>query len=148
MGGKTTKQTTTNTFGWQTKPETADISAVRDFQFDNNLLDAALDRRYGLADEEIENQANSAFGFGVPAHLRQAQANSQRRNLMFDKSALQLAGQQSLNQARFGQKMAVAGLTDPVLTQTGGTSVTKENPGIFQNVLGGIMGAAALGAKF
>lgn len=136
----------TNTYGWMTPPDTADISAMRGFQFQ---ADPRVPYSFARARQNVGSTYDSpTSGYTTPA-LRDAATRSQFEDIG------QAEGQalREENYARQGLEYArtadVASMTQPRLTQTSssgtssGTSNTVQSQGMLGQAIGG---ASAVGS--
>lgn len=138
MGGpKTTStQTTANQYGWNTPPGTADIEALRNFQFRS---DPRLPHTFARARQNVEGTYdNPTGGFTTPqikdANLRTAYEDiGQQEGQAYREENY---GRQGLDYSRLAD---IAQMTAPRLTQTGGTSTgtSQTNPGALDTIMKG-----------
>jgi len=147
MGSKKTQTQSTNTYSQITPQDTPDIVAARETPINNSLLNPAIDRSYGLAQQKLANQANSAFNFGVPLAQRNAMYNQQSRDLNYDAATAKAMGQYNNQQLLLNKNLTMAGLTAPRIVQSGGTTTTKESPG-FLGIMGGLAQGVGAVAPF
>lgn len=147
---QTQNQTTSsaNTYGWQTPPDTADTTALRNFQFQH---DPRIDYSFARGRQNMANTyANPLGGATTPqlrdATLRAGYEDSAQQNAQAD--AEENYGFQGM---KYGQASDLAHLTAPRLTQTGGSSTgsgvtTVQQPFDWSSVISGgaSMGSALL----
>lgn len=108
-----------NQYGYQTPPSTPDIDKLRDQKFQ---IDPSIGYRLGEKERQLSDTfSNPAGGYVTPA-IRDAILRSGRRDLMSQASQATREGQHDVNRLNYGRNAAVAGMTAPVLTQTGSTS--------------------------
>lgn len=153
---KQTQQTTqnqnfqnTNTYGFMSAPETADVAAVRDFKFQ---ADPSIGYAFGSAKNAIGNSFNNPLGGNYSPQMRDAILRSSLSGLAQQESQAKSEANQALQGSQFAQKNVVANLTAPRLVQTGGSGsssgtgsgTTTQSGGLLESLLvGGASGAAA-----
>ena len=135
----------TASYGWQQSPDSADISAYRDYrpQVDPTIAHGAAASR---------NRFNASFINPLGGHSTAQRDEAIRRagNRDIDQQASQAfrAGAYDVNQQRGGQLAGLAALTAPRLVQTGssgnssGQSNTEQGQNLFGNVMSVAQGAA------
>lgn len=142
LSDKTQKSTgsTTSSYGWQTPPTTPALEKLAGTQFQ---VDPTIGARAGEAQRTLQNSFNNPVGgFTTPA-MRDAMMRSGSRELMQRSGEETRAGQYDVNKLNYGRDLAVAGMSAPTLTQTGGTSQGTVTQG--SNPVGGVLqGAASL----
>lgn len=153
MSGKKTtttqNSTSTNTYGFYNRPETASFSALKNFDFGDRLLAPTIDANFAREGQEIDAGYDSPYT---------AIGNPVLKQRLRDKSKADLFGRKSLalEQADFDRKglefarlQALADYEAPIFAQTGGTqtgtAVQKQSGGWLGGLLGG---AAKIGSAF
>lgn len=135
MGKKkktTQNQTSTNTYGWQTHPGSADINNLRNqINTAYDTPDSSIPYAFNQQRAQLMDRYDNPFGANYSPEVRdaaryrgteelnQAQGQAYRDDAQFRKQA---------KLAAFGN---LAGMTSPVLTQTGGTmqgTTIQQNP--------------------
>lgn len=108
----------TNTFGYMQPPDTPDIQGLRGFEFQS---DPSSPYRTARAHESLHNSYLNPYGAYTTPAIRDAALRTGDMNIN------QQAGQQSaednynLQGQRYGQRLALAGMTAPQMVQTGGS---------------------------
>jgi hypothetical protein len=104
------------------------LSAPLDFGAETNV-DPGVGRRTDLAEQEVENRYNSAFGGGVPSFIREMNRARELRGVRSQGAAeareAEYVNQQANNQRRQAMTMAELErrrLLLPQILQTGGSS--------------------------
>lgn len=137
----------TNSYGYMTPPETADVQKLRDFKF---TADPRIGYAFGSAKNKIANSFNNPIGGVYSPQIRDAILRSQYAQLAQGESQAQSEAGQSLQGQQWGQQAAIAGLTSPRLVQTGssgtssGQNVTQQQPDIMGQILSGASTAAMI----
>jgi hypothetical protein len=106
-----------NTYGYTAPPESADVSAVRNFKF---TADPSIGYNFASAKNQVANSFNNPIGGYVTPEIRDRILRSSLSNLAMQESQAKSEANQQLQGAQFGQKAAVASMTAPRLIQTGG----------------------------
>jgi hypothetical protein len=141
-GRTTSTGKTTNTYDFLNPPDTADISAMRDFKFEHN---PAIPFAYANARNKLESSYNNPMGGYTNPQIRDAQVRSGSRGLAQDESQALREENYGFQGMKFGQKQAVAGMTSPRLVNSGGTtSGTSINSEPMINSI--MQGAASMGS--
>lgn len=136
----------TNQYGYQTPPDTADVSAYRAFR---PQLDPTIGFRAGASKRQLEGSFLNPLGGATTPQIRDATLRSGFRNIDEQAAQQSRAGQYDVNQQRMGQLGSLAALTRPQLTQTGGSYQGQGQAQYKSPKLGDILGAAAqVGAAF
>ncbi len=134
----------TNTYGYQTPPTTPDLDRLRDQQFE---VDPGLSAQYGRQRRELESSFNQPTGAFYPPQVRDAILRSGRERLGQQEAEAMRGGQFDKNKLDFARNSTVAGMTAPVLTQTGsqtsGTSTGNSTVTQSENPTGAIVKTAA-----
>lgn len=135
-----------NTYGFLNVPETADIKAVRDFQ---PQIDPSISYSFARARNDLKNRFDNPLGADTPAAVRDAIQWSGERELQQEEAQKLREAADDLNNRELSKRLAVAGLTDPKLVQTGGTAGGTSNGMTMTNSGGGLggflSGAAGIG---
>lgn len=144
-----TKQTqqsqTQNQYGYQTPPDTPDITRLRGQKFE---IDPGLSAQYNRQRQQLEHGFQQPTGAYYSPQTRDAILRSGRERLGQQEAQAMREGQFDVNKLDYARNAALAGMTAPVLTQTGsnssgsGTSTTVQS----QNPMGAILGTAAQAA--
>lgn len=138
----------TNQYGYETPPDTADVQAVRGFEFG---VDPSIATAYGAAKNKIANQFSSPISGSYTPAMRDAILRSQYRDLAQQQAGAHSAAYADTQGSRFGQKAAVAAMTAPRLVQTGqsgsssGTGQQTYSPSPLSTVMD-IVGGVSTGA--
>jgi hypothetical protein len=137
-------------------------------------VDPGVGRRTDLASQSAENRANSAFNFGVPRFIREANAAKEQRDIQSQGAAeaqqaqyAQQMGQRNLeyqkaqlvegaNRDRQMAEIARRERLLPQILQTGGsgsssgygTQVVQPQPGFWQQAALGAIGGLSSGFRF
>jgi hypothetical protein len=135
----------TSTYGWQAPPETADVQAVRGFNF---TADPSIGYAFGSAKNQIANSFNNPMGGTYTPQMRDAIQRSSFSGLAQQEAQAKSEANNALQGQRFGQRMAVASLTQPRLTQTGSTGTSAGQGTAIQSssMLPDLLAAGASGA--
>lgn len=111
--------TAANTYGWQTHPGSPDIDKLRSAKFN---IDPTIPYRSARARENLDRSLqNPLSGYSTPS-MRDAIMRTNRRRIDQDESQANREGSFDVNRLNYARDAAVAGMTSPVLTQTGSTS--------------------------
>lgn len=152
MGGSRNRQTqntttqSTNTYGYQTPPDTSDIAAVRGFQFSH---DPRVPYSFARAMERARDTYANPLGANTTQAIRDASLRATSEDLGQQEAQAYAEEGRSLQGLDFARLMDVANLTQPRLVQTGGTSTSS---GTAQSQSGGgllnplIQGGSAIGS--
>jgi hypothetical protein len=143
MGKKKTKTTSTNTYGWQQNPGSADQDAYRaSINSAYDTPDASIPFAFNNARESVKNRYSNPFGADYSPEVADAARYSGMNEL--NQAQGQAVREDAFNRKQ-GKTAALGGLaqmTGPQLVQTGGTQNTTQSNGIM-GVLGPIMQAGA-----
>ena len=113
--------TQTNTYGYSSQdPTNPYVRAYQDTPVD---VDPGVQRRADLAEQQMENEWNSAFNSAIPQTVRQQNIDAGRRSLRAEAADQAQAAEYQKNSLQM-QKNA---LLLPTLTNTGGTSVGSQS---------------------
>lgn len=115
----TQQGSTSNTYGWQPHPGSADIDTLRNQKFQ---IDPSIGYRLGEKERQLSDSFVSPTGGYVTPQIRDAITRSGRRDLMQQAGQQTREGQFDVNKLNYAKNAAVAGMTAPVLTQTGSSS--------------------------
>lgn len=143
MGGKKQTTTQTNTYGWQASPGSADIDALRGMKA---KADTSIPYLYARLRESADNSFKNPLGAYTSPAVRDAAARANSNGLGMQEAQAQQNSQNQADSVNFGRQAAVAGMTAPQLTQTGGTQVQK-TPKDWMSLLTGGAGVAGSLAK-
>jgi hypothetical protein len=139
MGKKKTKtqQTTTNTYGWQNRPETADTQAARS-AIQNVDFSSPIFAQFGQAERDIDEMA---FEPELNEEAKSKIKYGKMFNLRMNKGAALADAKSREEQFKTGNLMSMAGMTAPVMVQTGGTmngtQTTSDPWGTAMGLIGG-----------
>lgn len=139
---QSTVQNQTNTYGWQTPPSTADTNAYRDaVNTSYDKADPTIGYAYDQQRSHLMDRYDNPFSANYSPEARDAAQYAGVNDLNQQQGAALQADAFNRKQAKVGGLAGVAGMTAPVLTQTGGNmnSTTTQSGGL----LGSILGAAA-----
>lgn len=155
---ETKQATTSNTnyagttqYGWQTPPDTEDVQAARGFQFQ---VDPAINNIYAQARNRIGNQYNGPIGGNYTPQMKDQILRSQYRDLAQQESGAHSAAYNETQGQRFGQRAAIAAMTQPRLAVTGqsgtsagtstGTGTQIQQPSTISTI-GDVIGGVSTG---
>lgn len=137
----------TQTYGWQTPPESADVEALRGFKFQ---ADPSIGFAYGSAKNQIANTFNNPAGGYYTPQMRDAILRSSLQALGQQEAAAKSQAYNETQGQRFGQAATLASLTAPRMVTTGssgtGTSTGTATATQAGNLLESLIGGAATGA--
>lgn len=144
------EQTQTNTFAPQSIAGTPEAQSYLNQPLDFGdpvNVDPGVARRTALAKQSAENRANSAFNFGVPRFIREANAAKEQRDIdtegAYQMQQAEYANQLGNNQMRANKTLANLARYErllPQILQTGGqssgfnTQVVQPQPGFLQSL--------------
>ena len=137
----------TNTYDWMTPPDTADIEAMRGFQF---TADPRVPFTYAKARQNIGETYANPLGAYSTAGLRDAQTRASYEDLAQQEGQALREENYSRQGLEYAKRADVASMTQPRLTQTGGSgtsSGTAQGNTVQQNSLlpSVVQGASAMG---
>jgi hypothetical protein len=139
----------TNTYGWQTPPETADVTALRG---QKATLDPSIPYRYANMKEEFANTYKNPFGAYTTPAVRDAATRSNNERLSMAQGQAMAEGHYAADNMNFARQAAIAEMTAPRMVQTGGTSngtvngTTTQSGGFWSGLITQAVGGAATGA--
>lgn len=116
---QTQQSQTQNQYGWQTKPSTPDLDNLRNQKFE---VDPGLSAQYGRQRQQLEHGFNQPTGAYYSPQVKDAMLRSGRERLGQQEAEAYRGGQFDKNKLDYSRNLAVAGMSDPVLTQTGSSS--------------------------
>lgn len=125
------QSTQANTYGWQTNPGSPDISKLRDAKFE---VDPGLNAQYGNLRQQVDKSAHDPMGAAYNPQVAAQQREAAMERLGTQEAQAYRAGNADVNKLNFSRDATVAGMTAPVLTQTGasgsgsGTTTQSESP--------------------
>lgn len=125
--GKQKKQT--NTYGYQTPPETADINAAREWKPQSN---PAIGYNFANARQRLRNTFNNPLGADTPAAVKDAIIYSGENDLAQQEGQMLREEGVDLNNQEWQKRFALAELTKPQLVQTG-----QSGPGLGSSLISG-----------
>jgi len=143
---KTTQQSTqTNTYAYQTPPETADVTALRGMKAQ---VDPSIPYRYAKGREEYDNSWKNPLGSATSPAVREAASRVTNQRLAMDEGNTMSAAQNEADNTNFSRQAAIAGMTAPQLVQTGGTmnGTTTQTGGFWSGLLQSAVGGASSAA--
>lgn len=108
-----------NTYGYETPPETADFTKLREQQFE---VDPGLAAQYGRQRADLNKSFAQPLGGYLSPQVRDAQMRSGQERLGRDEADAMRGGQFDKNKLDFARNTTVAGLTAPTMVQRGSTS--------------------------
>ena len=111
--------TTTNQYGFENVPDTPDIIRARN---DSAQIDPSIGYRLGEKERQLDESLASPTGGYVTPQIRDAIKRSNMREMQQEAGAETRAGAFDVNRLNQSRNLALAGLTRPILTQTGSTS--------------------------
>lgn len=148
MGHSTQEQkqsyNNTNTYGWQTPPDTADTQALRDFKFEE---DPHIPYIFGRQRQQAHDSYKNPFGGFTTPQIRDQNLRAIDSDSAQNEAQAHVEDKASKQGMEFGKLATVAGMTGPRLTQTGGsgnsggTSTYSDSP--LDNI---VKGASAAGS--
>lgn len=123
MGGSKQKQTqqqqqsfsNTNTYGWMTPPDTADVGAMRDFKFEQ---DPRLSYSFARAAQRLGDTYNNPMGGYTTPQLRDARLRAGYEDLAQEEGQAVREDSYARQGLDYARKVDVAGMTQPRLAQT------------------------------
>jgi hypothetical protein len=129
----------TASYGWQNTPDTADISAYRDYRPE---VDPTIGFRAGSAKRQLANSFINPLGGASTPQRDEAIRRSMSRGIDEQAGMESRAGAYDVNQQRAGQLGSLAALTAPRLVQqsSSGTSSGTNNTSMGNNLFGDILG--------
>jgi hypothetical protein len=148
MGGNRQTQTqqqntnfaNTTAYDWMTPPDTADISAVRNFQFQH---DPRISYNFARAAQRIGDTYRNPLGGATTPQIRDADLRSRYGDLATEEAQAQREENYGLQGLDYARRVDVAGMTQPRLAQTsqsGSSSGTSNIQGTSStNPLGSII---------
>ena len=147
MGKKKQKTVQTNTYGWQTPPETADTGAYRSAV--NNAYDTpdpSIAYSFNSARQRLKDRFDNPFGANYSPEVADAAKYAGTNELDQQQGAALQADAYNRKNAKVAGLAGVAGMTAPQLVQTGGTSNTTQSSGLLGQILGAgaSIGSAAI----
>lgn len=110
---------TTANYGWQAHPGSPEINQLKNAKF---LIDPTIPYRSANAREQLDRSFQNPLGGYTTPSMRDAIMRTGRRRIDQDESQANREGSFDLNRLNYARDAAVAGMTSPVLTQTGSTS--------------------------
>lgn len=145
MGGPKTKQTqtsnTTNTYGWNAPPDTADVGALRGFEFES---DPRLPYVFANARQKMEGTYDNPLGGATTPQLRDATLRAGYEDSAQNESQAYREENYGRQALEYGKLADIAQMTQPRLTQTSG-STNSSGTSQTSDPLGSIMKGASLG---
>jgi hypothetical protein len=134
---KKTKTTTTNSYGWQQNPGSADIDALRKqvgSSFDTP--DPSIAYNFGAQRNKMMDRYQNPFGADYSPEVNDAVKYSGQNEL--DQMQGQAYREDAFNRksGKINAMGSLAALTGPQLTQTGGTSNTVQSTPMWGQILG------------
>ena len=148
MGGNRQTQTqqqntnfaNTTAYDWMTPPDTADISAVRDFQFQH---DPRISYNFARAAQRIDDTYRNPLGGASTPQIRDASRRASHEDLAQEEAQALREESQGLQGLDYARRVDVAGMTQPRLAQTSSSGTSSGTSNIqgtsSQNPLGSII---------
>lgn len=136
MGGSKQKETSattyqgTNTYGWETPPETADITAMRDFKFEK---DPRLPYVFGKARQRNEDSFNNPMGAATSPALRDAILRAGNEEIGQAESQAYREENYGLQGLEYAKKADLAAMTQGRMVQSGQAGSQSGNSTIQQS---------------
>lgn len=122
MSKKTkTNQSTTASYGWQTPPTSPDVQALQTEIDSGEQADPGIQFRAARQKQSLHNSLHNPFGANVSPETLEAMKYAREADIDTQTGQASREDFFRRKQARFGKLYAKAGLTQPRLTQTGGT---------------------------
>jgi hypothetical protein len=141
------EQTTTNTYGWQTPPQTAQGQAYDEWARNAfTTADPTIPYTFGNMRKNLNNRFDNPFGFNYSGEAADAIKYDQNNEIDQAQGQALREDRQYRNQAR-GSALAVSAAQNaPQLTQTGGHTYGWQSQPIGPAIIGavGAMGSAAI----
>lgn len=110
---------TTTSYGWQTPPTTPALEKLAGTKFE---VDPGLHAQYGALRNQLKSGFSNPMGANYSPEVRDAMLRSGSERLGQQEAQAYRGGQYDANKLGFARDSAVAGMSAPTLTQTGGTS--------------------------
>lgn len=147
MGSKTSKlpYESNKEYDWKMTPDTADITAFRNFQ---PQADPSQGFRFARQRQGFLNTFQNPLGSYTTPELREQVTRSGLEEIGQNEQQVMRESQFDLNRLKMGQLGDLASLTRPQLVntkETGYQTNAKQGGGFFSSLLGG---AAKVGAAF
>lgn len=130
---KTTQtQTSTNTYGWQQNPGSADIDNLRSqINTAYDTPDSSIPYAFNAQRSQLMDRYDNPFGADYSPEVRDAARYSGTQQLNQAQGQAYRDDAQYRKQAKIAAFGNLAGMTSPVLTQTGGSmqgTTVQQNP--------------------
>ncbi len=142
------KSKTTNTYGWQTPPTTADTSAMRTAAQTPVDYSTPIRSAYGVRQKNADRMYKDLLG-GYSTPSQRTAMRKEDSDTFSQQMGLDLANAAQQNSAdQFSRAAAMQSVTAPHLVQTGGTSTQSQSPFAMAmqiGQMGASLGSAALG---
>lgn len=116
------KSKTTNTYGWQTPPQTQAMSQYgQAINTSFDTPDPSIGYQFGAARQRVDDRFDNPFGQDYSPEVRDAMTYGGHQQL--DQAQGQATREDSFRrkEGKLGHQAAYAGMTAPQLVQTGGT---------------------------
>lgn len=138
----TSTGTTTRNYGWQTPPTSPALAKLAGAKFE---VDPGLHAQYGQLRSQLKSGFNNPLGANYSPEVRDAIIRSGSERLGQQESEAYRGGQFDVNRLNYGRDVAVAGMSQPVLTDTGGTTSGQSSGTVTQSQAWGpaVLSAAA-----
>lgn len=151
MSSKNKQQTTqtqnqaytgSSTYNWMTPPDTADIAAMRDFQFG---ADPRVPHTYARARSDLKESFNNPLGANMTSSLRDAILRSGYENLAQQEGQALREENYARQGLEYAKRADVAGMTQPRIVQTGSSGTSSgsssgnvtQSQGVLPSLIGG-----------
>lgn len=144
--GSTKKTETQNTYGWQTPPETEDTRALRTSAANlKGRINPIIRGQYAGARRDLERQFINPMHSYTTQAMRDATLQAGRDELGQQEAMAIQGAEFAADNADFDRQLQITNMTNPRLTQTGGT--TTQSGGFLGDLaLGLIQGGSSVGA--
>jgi hypothetical protein len=136
---------TTATYGYQTPPTTPAVTKLAGAKFE---VDPGLHAQYGKLRSKLKSGFNNPLGANYSPEVRDAIIRSGEERLGRDEAEAYRGGQYDANRLGYSRDVTVAGMSQPQLVQTGGTTsgtssgTVQQNPAWGPGVLSAATGIA------
>jgi len=134
----------TNTYGYQTPPDTKDVETLRDWE---PSMSPSTPFAFARAKNELHDSFNNVAGAHTTPAIRDAIIRSGEGELAMGQAQATREDMASVNGQKFGQLATVAELTNPKLVQTGSSGYNSQSvpgSGIGNALIGGAAQAGTM----
>lgn len=140
-----TTQNSTMTYGHVSTPDTPDVIAARNAAQESAKADPTIPFRFARAKQNLDNGLNSKFGADYAPETREAMKYSRGNELDQEHGLALQQDAYRRQQQKFGNLYQMAGLTQPRVVQTGGSSQGTVSQPMWPGLISGGL-SAGLGA--